>query len=102
VLRDDRSVHLAGIHAPCATTPELAKSTALILNDHIAGHAVTVANAVGDLCGRLSGWVHVLADKGRDGTLQEIMLRQGLASIYPPTGFESGLASMTAAENTAR
>lgn len=102
MLPGNRDVRLDGIAAPLPETKELAEAARAALDKLIAGKTVTLENAATDRYGVLTAQIYVAGDKGARLWLQQEMLREGLAFVYPPTGYEPGLEAMLAAEREAR
>jgi endonuclease YncB( thermonuclease family) len=92
VLADGRTVKFAGIEA---TAPE----AQTFLQANVAGHAVVLQNAAPDRYGRIAALVLV---EGQTQLLQETMLVNGLAFVYPAAGDGPQLDDMLKAEQEAR
>ena len=92
-LSDGRVLRLAGIEA----TPD-AKA---FLQTNVVGHVVTLQDAAPDTdrYGRVVALAHI---DGSTETLQDILLQNGLAFVYPALGDEPQLDRMLAEENAAR
>ena len=91
-LQDACVVRLDGIKA---TSPD-AKS---FLEVTVLGHPLSLQDATDDRYGRIAATVTV---QGQKQSIQEMMLRAGLAFVYPATGDADRLEAMLAQEHAAR
>ena len=91
-LSDGRTLRLAGIKADM---PE-AKS---FLETNVTGRAVALQDATQDRYGRTVATVYV---EGQNQSLQDEMLSDGLAFVYPALGNEPQLDAMLQSERAAR
>jgi endonuclease YncB( thermonuclease family) len=98
---DGTEVALEGIAAPFpgGQWAQKARATLAAL---IGSRPVTLADASTDRYGRIAAQVYGETKNGKKIWLNGEMLRRGLAFVYPPTGFEPGLAEMLAIEAEAR
>ena len=96
-LTDGRVLRLEGIKAPASNDAARTELQSLTVNK-----SLLVENSSVDRYGRLTGQVSIDGDKHQKIWAQGEMLRTGLAFIYPPTGDETRLSDMRAAENEAR
>lgn len=91
-LKDGRVLRVAGIKA---AMPEAVS----FLKSNVAGHALTLQNAVTDRYGRVSATVFV---EGEKQPVEDELLSAGLAFVYPATGDEERLDGMLKLEREAR
>jgi micrococcal nuclease len=91
-LKDGRTVRLSGIKA---AAPEATS----FLESSVTGRGLTLQNAVIDRYGRIAAIVLI---QGQNQSVEEAMLRAGLAFVYPATGDETQLDEMLNWEHTAR
>lgn len=99
-LTDGRVLHLDGIKQPFEG--EWRNQAQKTLQDLIADHQIIFDDAASDRYGRFSTQTYALAGDGKKIWLQGEMLKRGLAFVYPPTGNETRLDEMLAAEASAR
>ncbi len=101
-LSDGRDVHLQGIKAPAADTPELEKQARDKLQELTKDRPLLLSNSVIDRYGRSNAQVYVVSESHLKTGLQIEMLKAGLAFVYPPVGNEPDLADMQITEKQAR
>ena len=97
VLKDGRTVRLAGIKVP-AKTQEAARR---FLETKVENKPVLLEKTTEDRYGRLAAAVFT-TDGVHNTDLQETLLSEGLAFLYPPTGDEPNLDFLLKKESQAR
>ena len=102
ILSDGHTVKLAAISAPFPETQVLADQSRQTLEGLIGKSEPVLENISMDRYGRLSAQAFISQENNGRIWLQEKMLREGMAFIYPPTGQEPGLDKLFAAEAEAR
>ncbi|MDR3448209.1 MAG: thermonuclease family protein [Alphaproteobacteria bacterium] len=90
-LSDGRVLRLEGVKAVGPRAQEYLQAS--------VGHELVLQDAVTDRYGRVAALVAVA---GQQDTLQDALVRQGLAFVYPALGGEARLDAMLAEESAAR
>ena len=91
-LKDGRVVRIDGIKAASPDAKAFLEST-------LCGHTLSLQDANDDRYGRVSAMVTL---QGQGLSIEEMMLRAGLAFVYPATGDVDRLDAMMKQEQTAR
>ena len=100
VLTDGRVLRLEGVVAP--KLQPLADQARDRLREVVMGRFLTVTHEAIDRYGRITGQVYAAEGNSSALWVQGVMLKAGMALIYPPSGLESDLTVMGEAENEAR
>jgi endonuclease YncB( thermonuclease family) len=91
-LKDGHVLRLAGIKA-------VSPQAIAFLQANMAGHDLDLQNPVIDRYGRVSATVFI---QGQKESVENTMLREGLAFVYPATGDDAQLDEMLNIEKAAR
>ena len=102
LLSDGRTVRLAGIKVAVPTADGATENARSFLEKELVGKELRLEEAALDRYGRTAASVVVLESDGSLLAVEEAMLAQGLAFLYPPTGSEPKLAALQKAERVAR